>query len=280
MNDPYDNGTPKYSTAQDIYDALCVMVDTEEMSILSEIGFDVSWENQTYYYTDKGYTLKDEFERVSEYGDKMWLMDLAVMMLDGSDSRFNVHDIVFDALNNKNLAKRIGFKKLFVEHMLRGYDRNYAKISDDFLSVISELDRFDNYSMMCAFSKVMEENGEPIYEQNPYNTFAYYLHEKIRRLEIESEKRLIAECRAHLTSYDDFIFGLRVNQALHERQEQVLCQKVAALQAAYDEKVARLSAAAESAGLLPALSAELQRLEPHGIALIADIIDTNPEGSV
>lgn len=53
-NDPYDTGTPKYSTSKNIYDSLCALVDTEEMVILSEMGADVSYENQTYY-SNKGY---------------------------------------------------------------------------------------------------------------------------------------------------------------------------------------------------------------------------------
>ena len=38
MNDPYDSGIPKYMTAQDIYDALCELVQSEEQDILSQIG--------------------------------------------------------------------------------------------------------------------------------------------------------------------------------------------------------------------------------------------------
>ena len=72
---------------------------------------------------------------------------------------------------------------------------------------------------------------------------------------------MIAECRAHLTAYDDFIFGLRVNQALHEQQEQMYRQKVAELQAACHDKIRQLLMAADRAGVLPVLAAELQRLE-------------------
>ena len=119
MYDPYDNGIPKYSTAQDIYDALCELVQTEEMNILSEIGADVSWESQTYYYTEKGNVLKEKFEELSAYGDKMWLMDLAIMQIDQTE----IHDLVYESLINSDLAKRIGFKKLFIERMLN--DRVY-----------------------------------------------------------------------------------------------------------------------------------------------------------
>jgi hypothetical protein len=49
---------------------------------------------------------------------------------------------------------------------------------------------------------------------------------------------------------------LRVNQALHERQEQMYQQKVAMLQAAYDEKLKQLLIAAERSGVLPELIAD------------------------
>ena len=122
--------------------------------------------------------------------------------------------------------------------------------------------------MIGAFNKAMEANGTPVYGISPYPTFAYRLAEKVRKLQLTDETKLIAECRAHLTAYDDFIFGLRVNQALHERQEQMYQQKVAALQAAYDEKLKQVFIAADRAGLLPALTAELQRLETDGNALL------------
>lgn len=264
MNDPYDNGgTPKYSTAQDIYDALCELVNTEEMSILSEIGIDVSWENQTYYYTDKGMKLKENFERMSEYDDKMWLMDLTIMQMDESE----IHGLVYKALINTDLAKRIGFKKLFVEKMLSGNGKKYAKITDDFVDELGELDYFDSYSMMRAFNKVTEANDIHLYGVSPYPEFAYYLVDKVRNLQLKEETKLIAECRAHLTAYDDFIFGLRANQALHEQQERMYGQRVAELQTAYNEKLKYLFMVADRAGLLPELTTELQKSETSSNAL-------------
>jgi hypothetical protein len=264
MYDPYDNGIPKYSTAQDIYDALCELVRTEEMCILSEIGVDVSYENQGYYYTDKGSTLKEGFERLSAYGDKMWLMDLAVMQVDQTE----IHDLVYESLINSDLAKRIGFKKLFIERMLNDRVYLYDTVVELYETELQELNRFDNYGMIGAFNKAMEANGTPVYGITPYPTFAYHLAEKVRKLQLAEETKLITECRAHLTAYDDFIFGLRVNQALHERQEQMYKQKVAELQAAYEEKLKHLLIAADRAGLLPELTTELQRFEINDNTLL------------
>lgn len=50
--DPFDNGTPKYHSATDIYDAMQQMASGEEIGILSDMFSDVSWEGQDYYYTD------------------------------------------------------------------------------------------------------------------------------------------------------------------------------------------------------------------------------------
>jgi len=257
--DVYDNGIPKYSTAQDIYDALCELVQTEEMNILSEIGVDVSWENQTYYYTNKGNTLKEKFEELSEYGEKMWLINLAIFQM-GYNENYMTHDIVYEALFNPDMAKRIGFKKLFIEKMLSGDGKNYEKITEDFIAELDKLNRFDHYEMIKIFNKIASENSRSLYGFTPYPTFSYCLKDKIQNLKLLNEIKLITECKAHLTAYDDFIFGLRVNQALHERQEQSYQIKVAQLRAAYDEKLKHLLMVADRVGLLPALNAELQPL--------------------
>lgn len=268
MSDPYECGTPKYSTAQDIYDALCEMVETEEMKILSEIGMDVSWESQTYYYTDKGNSLKDKFDKMSDYGDKLWLLDLAIIQmqcLQDDFSDLSVNDLVYTALINADMAKFIGFKKLFVKQMLCGNNKIYVKISEDFACELGELDRFDNYDMIVAFNKVANANEIELHGVSPYPSFAYHLRDKVIGLRLTAGTRLIAECRAHLTAYDDFIFGLKVNQALHEEQERLYKQKVVALQAAYDNNLKQLFAIAERAGVLPTLTAELQQIEAKAL---------------
>lgn len=135
--DPFEAGIPKI-TASSIYDALCELVQTEEMSILSEMFADVSYDGQTYYYTDKGATLKEEFEKLSEHGDKMWIMDLAVLQVDKSE----IHDLVYEALKNSDLAKRLGFKKLFIDKMLGGDKSEYNEIAEDYAAELEELDRF------------------------------------------------------------------------------------------------------------------------------------------
>ncbi|MDD3395370.1 MAG: hypothetical protein PHG19_12130, partial [Anaerotignum sp.] len=71
--DPFDNGTPKYSFAYDIYEALQTMASGEEIGILADMFSDVSWEGQDYYYTDNGSKLVERWENTTDYGNKMWL---------------------------------------------------------------------------------------------------------------------------------------------------------------------------------------------------------------
>lgn len=258
MNDPFETGIPKYATASSIYDALCELTQTEEMSILSEMFADVSWEGQDYYYTDKGYALKKKFEEMSgDYGNKMWLMDLAVFQI-GQDNT-EIHDIVFEALNNPELAKRIGFKKLFIDKMLRGDKSYYDEITEAYLAELGELNRFEHWEMIKAFNRVMQTRGTPLVV-TPYPSFCHALYEKVSGLHLQKETQLIAECRALLTSYDDFMFGLRMNQALYTRLEQQYNAKVLQLQASYEEKVRQLLLIAEKQGVILAPTEALKML--------------------
>jgi len=245
MNDPFETGTPKYSTASSIYDALCDLVQTEEMSILSEMFADVSYDSQGYYYTDKGSTLKEKFEELSDYSNKMWLMDLAVLQID----RAEIHDTVYEALNNPDLAKRLGFKKLFIDNMLAGNKSEYGEIIEDYATELEELSRFDNWEMIKAFSRVMQARGKDMHI-TPYPNFCYALYEKANGLKLPEETQLIVECRALLTAYDDFMLGLRMNQALYKQLERQYKDKVLQLQASYDEKVRQLYLIAERQGVI------------------------------
>lgn len=245
-NDPYDTGTPKYKTAQSIYDGLCELTQTEEMSILSEMFSNVSYEGQEYYYTDKGNDLKDKFEELSGYGDKMWILDLAIFQIDEDE----IHDIVYEALYNSDLAKRLDFKKLFVEHMLRGDKAHYNEIAEEYLAELQEMNRFYFQGMVGSFIKVMQARGREFYIQPPYGNFCHALGTKARNLHLHKETKLIVECRALLTSYDDFMLGLRMNQALYEAQERQYKEKVAQLHASYEEKVRQLYLTAEKNGLV------------------------------
>jgi len=233
------------------------LVQTEEMSILSEIFADVSYDNQDYIYTEKGYALQNKFDELSDYGNKMWLIDLAIMQID----RGEVHETVFEALNNSDLAKRLGFKKLFIDHALKGhYAGRYAKVIADFEYELRELDAFRYHDTARAFGKAMSNNGAPS-SYNPYpdySSFCYHLSEKINGLRLTEEVKLIAECRALLTSYDDFMFGLRMNQALHEAQERQYEQMTARLQASYEEKLGQLYLITERLGITPDSIGELQ----------------------
>jgi hypothetical protein len=255
MSDPFETGTPKYASASSIYDALCEIVQTEEMGILSEMFADVSYDGQGYYYTDKGSALKEKFEELSEYTNKIWALDLAVWQIDQTE----IHDLVYEALVNSDLAKRLGFKKLFIDKMLSGDKSDYDEITEEYIAELSELNRFDNWEMIKAFNRVMQARGKTMHV-TPYPIFCYALIDKAKGLKLQEEIQLITECRALLTSYDDFMLGLRMNQVLHERLEQQYNAKVLQLQASYEEKVRQLFLIAEKQGVILAPIKDLRML--------------------
>ncbi|MDR1516452.1 MAG: hypothetical protein LBS45_12235 [Synergistaceae bacterium] len=251
--DIFETGTPKYSTAQSIYDALEELCQTQEQGVLEEMGFDVSFEGQTFYYTEKGDILKDRFDTLSNCGDKMWLLDLACAKLDSQDidSPFEIHDTILECLTNTDLAKRLDFKKFFIDRILSGRDWLYSEeLIEELYNELHELDWVDNLSMCRAFYNALERRGalaqRGVYV---YPQLASGVLQKVRGLRLEAETQLIAECRALLSSYDDFILGLRSNQALFDYQKQRFGEKLAMLQEAYDQRVRLLLAVAEEYGI-------------------------------
>ena len=242
--DPFNTGTPKYSTAQSIYEGLCALVEAEEITILSEMFADVSYEGQDYYYTDNGLRLKEKFEVISGYGNKMWLLDLAVFQLDEHE----IHSIVFEAACNPDMAKRLGFKKLFVDIMLSGDGTLYDGTIGAFCEALRELDVFNYHLVQLVFRQVMQQFGREV-SLVPYSRLCSVLYSKAKNLHLIQETQLIIECRALLNSYDDFMFNLRANQALYDYQERVHNEKLTRLQAAYDAKVKQLHGFAAQHGI-------------------------------
>ena len=208
MYDIFDNGTPKYTSAADIYEKLSEIYYNEEAGILSEMFPDVSYDNQDYYYTDKGTQLKEKFDSVSGFGNNMWLMDLAASKLTARDKYpewpllDDLHDIIFEAANNEDLAKKIGFKPLFVKHLLFGDTKLYKQYLEEFEAELRELDRFGYRENMQAWQRVINNNK---FIPNEYNTFSNRIHVKILDMSLEAEMTCIAECRSFLNSYDDFV---------------------------------------------------------------------------
>ena len=203
-----------------------------------DVSYDIKATN-----TDKGAS-KKKFEEMSDYDDKMWLMDLAIWQIDQTE----IHDLVYEALNNSDLAKRLGFKKLFIDQMLAGDKSDYDDITEEYIAELGELNRFDNWEMIKAFRRVMQARGKSM-PVTPYPNFAYALCEKARNLNLQKETQLIVECRALLTSYDDFILGLRMNQALYTRLEEQYKAKVLQLKSNYEEVVRRILLEAQNQGI-------------------------------
>ena len=264
MYDIFDSGTPKYSTAADIYEKLCEIYYNEEASIIGEMFPDVSYDNQDYYYTDKGTKLKEQFDAVSDFGNNMWIMDLAVSRLKASESEYpcldDLNDIVFQAANNEDLAKRISFKPLFVKYMLFDNPKLYKKYLGEFEEELREVDYFNWHINFTAWQKVINANGFRTYH-NGYREFSNELHKKILNLHLQDEMVVIAECQTFLNSYDDFIRGLTINQILYKGLENSFNAKLSQLQASYKEQVKLLYAVAASQGVQINLNNGLNLLE-------------------
>ncbi len=259
MTDPYDTGIPKYSTAEEIYCALREVASGEEISLLSSMYEDVSWDGQDYYYIDNAGKLQERFEDLR----------LSIWRINEDD----VHDLVWDALNNDDLAKRLGFKKLFTDIMLRGDKSRYDEISEAYLEELLELNRFDFYAMNKAWLEVARAHGEPDWH-SPYNEFCNALYKKAHGLRLDDEMRCIAECRALLTGHDDFIYGLRENQRLYETLNNQYTGKLIQLQKAYDAEVRRLHALAEQQGVRLELGSSTLQLGPQKL-----VIEIEPKNS-
>lgn len=243
--DPFDNGTPKYHGAQNIYDALNTMASGEEIGILGDMFSDVSWEGQDYYYTDNASKLVERWDKAADDGDKMWLMDVAVWQLDDEDA----NDWIYQILCNDDLAKRIGFKKIFVDTVLSGMSNQYKDATEAFEDELQELDRFDFYANMKALEAALTSLGWSVIK-NPYRDLTSAVYTKLKGLRLDAEKQLIVESRAMLTGYDDFMFGLRANQALYQEQEKAYQNKVAQLQEKYDTAKRLLLSMAQEQGIV------------------------------
>lgn len=243
--DPFDNGTPKYHSATEIYDALQQMESGEEIGILSDMFADVSWEGQDYYYTDNAAKLVERWDRITNYADKLWLMDVAVWQLSDDDA----NEWVYQVLHNDDLAKRIGFKKLFVENILSGMTSQYKDTAETFREELQGLDRNDFFDNSRALANVFPDLAWDVVRYR-YGGLCSAVYGKLKGLRLDAEKQLVAESRAMLTGYDDFMFGLRANQVLYQEQERAYQSKMTRLQDDYDTAKRLLLSMAQEQGLV------------------------------
>lgn len=253
--DPFDNGIPKYHSATDIYDALQEMASGEEIGILADMFSDVSWEGQDYYYTDNGSKLVERWEAMTDCSNKMWLMDIAAWQLSDEDA----NEWIYQILCNDELTKRIGFKKLFVDNVLGGVSSQYKDVAEAFEGELGDLNRNDYYENSRALAAALPE-VDWIAVNSRYNKLCTAVYQKLKGLRLDEEKQLVAESRAMLTGYDDFMFGLRANQALFQEQEKMYQSKVALLQGKYEAAKRLLLSMAREQGVTLTLP-EIKLLE-------------------
>lgn len=120
--------------------------------------------------------------------------------------------------------------------------------AEAFLEELQDLDRYDYYSNSQALLMALE-NKDYMPFKNPYSELCSVVYKKLKGLQLEKERQLIAESRALLTAYDDFMFGLKSNQYLYNQQEQMYNQRVAQLQANYDNAVKYVLMTAQKQGV-------------------------------
>lgn len=264
--DPYDNGTPKYNTPLEIYDALQEMANGEEINILGQMFTDISWEGQDYYYTDSASDLVEKWDRVTGYCDKMWLMDAAAWQL---EDEMDVNNVLPQIVFNEDFGKRIGFRKIFIDTVLGGFSSKYKAVIGAFEDALYNLDRYDFVTNQNVLLTALSAAGCAV-RISPYPELCSAVYDKLKGLRLDTEKQLIIESRAMLTSYDDFMFGLRSNQALYNQQKAIYEDRVAELQSKYDNAVKLLLAAAQEQGVVlrlpevPLQLIEINKEENHG----------------
>jgi hypothetical protein len=279
--DIFDNGTPKYQSPHAIYDGLNELEQSEEINILSEMFPDVSYERQGYYYQDEGSRLKEKFEQITDFCNIMWLMEVALWQMSGKTeygytSYPEVHDLVFEVLINSDFAKRIGFKKMFVDDMLLGENTHYKSIIEEFESEVRELNRFDFNSIGTAFHKIMVERNMLRFNEGfgvRYRDLCNHFYKKLQRVDARVEAAIITECRSLLTSYDDFIRGLRVNQELYNGLERAFGERRAALTAEHERLVKLVLSIANKHGLTDEIGAEIKQVTMQDIPLLEGDVD-------
>jgi hypothetical protein len=250
MNDydpgPYNSGKLKYSTALAIYDGLCEMLQSEEMGIINDLlreeAPDVSWDNQDFLYTYKAGKLKERWDELYAREDTGYMLELALSRIDDGE----VHDAICEMLRNPELAKRVGFKRLFVKNILSGDGSKYAEILEEFEGLIDDLDRYDYMGLCIALYKALEPYGYHTKGVYTYPLLANAVCKKLQEWPLAEEIQLLVECRGLLISYDDFLFGLRANQALFNEQKLLFEFRLRELQTQYEAKVRALAAVADT----------------------------------
>jgi hypothetical protein len=181
---------------------------------------------------------------MTDYGNNMWLLDVAVWQLSDEDA----NEWMYQILCNDDLSKRIGFKKMFVETILSGDADQYRDASEAFENALSDLDRNDFYANSNALAAILPSVAWDVVRYR-YGNLCSAVYIKLKGLRLDGERQLIVESRAMLTGYDDFMFGLRSNQALYSEQEKMYQNKMSLLQEKYEATMRRLLLMAQEQGI-------------------------------
>ncbi len=122
-------------------------------------------------------------------------------------------------------------------------------MSEAYEEELHELDRDGYYNNCRALESVLPGTPWDVIRYR-YSQLCAAVYNKLKGLRLDAEKQLIVESRAMLTGYDDFMFGLKANQALYQEQERLYQGKLAQLQNNYNAAVQQLLAMAQEQGVV------------------------------
>ena len=232
MNDPYGLPSP-YRSEQEMCEALNEGEPFAEVwDKLSEMGIDTSDLERKFIYVDKFARLWELWRPYWVGEHDMWLLDLALWQMSFEEGNYGEYDSVYDradfffkVLSDEQWQKKIGFKKMFFEILLSGnytevinkIKKNYKNIINEIADKCRDLDRFIDTDIATIF----HDHLVIPYDVSRRNFWGFFNNTmyKLQRLELHPEKILIAETKAVLTSFDDFVMGLEANQALSSYME-------------------------------------------------------------
>jgi len=237
---------------------------------------DVSYESEGYYYNDKARLLLEKI--AYEEGYNSWgyepnpLFELALLKMRMMKDEYGDHrflsdnerkDLAFLALHESSVAIKLGLHKVLAEK----YDltaKEVKRLMSEWHEAWHEASEFYGHFHLDIIRGFLEKL-KPNYLimrrlVHPYEIFNI-LECKVANCTLDPELlTTAAECQSFLFSYEDFIQGLRANQALYNYQQTQYNQKLAELQAAYTEQVKLLYNAAAAQGVVLELPGEVVAL--------------------
>jgi len=175
-------------------------------------------------------------------------------------------DLLFLALSEISVAKKLGLSAALTE--FHGfYPKDIKKIIAEWHETWSYSSDFYHFEHFDFIHKVLYAKYPHQHPKNPRGYIRDRLEYMAGKCTIDPELLITAsECRSFLFSYDDFIQGLRANQALFDYQKSMYGQKIKELEDAYAKQVQTLYNLAAAQGVVLEMLGEVVAL-PDGTSV-------------